>query len=191
MSIYLSLAKISPELLATVRANPDLLEHIFFGLGNEEAARAALPADFDRDRDVIGIDNFEEVIDQAAGSYQQFRRLDTWLAKAAQGTGEVLDCGFRYWGAFLLDPATVAQIAGGLPTAITAARAAAARRPDQVVERDQQRADDARYYGDREDDDLDDLDDEFGEGYDENLDDLNAFYKRAAREGKAVIGGAH
>jgi hypothetical protein len=189
MSISLSLAKISPELLAAVRADADLLEHIFFSIDNEAAAHAALPADFDRDRDVIGIDNFEEVIDQAAGSYQQFRQLDTWLAKAAQGTGEVLDCGFRYWGVFLLDPATVAQIAGGLPTAITEARAAAARRPDQVVEQDQQRADDARYYGDREDDEEDD--EEYDEEYDESLDDLNAFYKRAAREGKAVIGGAH
>ncbi|MET7393464.1 hypothetical protein ABZS66_08225 [Dactylosporangium sp. NPDC005572] len=141
MSVWLTLIKLDPALLP---ATPSFLESLFF---DSPASKGINP-----DEDVLGIDNFDDLVDLADPSSPH-----PWIARATRGTGTAqIDCGLRYWGAFVHDPAAVAQIAANLPNSIELALEAA---------------------------------EDFE--FDQDFDDVRAFYRRAAREGRAVVGGAH
>ncbi|MFB9182252.1 hypothetical protein ACFFX1_29290 [Dactylosporangium sucinum] len=141
MSVWLTLIKLDPALLP---ASPAFVTSLFFDRPPS--------AGIDPDEDVLGIDNFDELVDLADPAAPH-----PWIARATRGTGSAeVDCGLRYWGAFVHDPATVAEIAANLPNSVELALEA-----DDEVE------------------------------FEADFDDVRAFYRQAAREGKAIVGGAH
>lgn len=180
MSMWLTLAKVSPETLRAIQERPQLMDGMFFE-NDEDGQADPVPADFDPDADVLGTDYrtltmIAEGLAEHLGSPASFEEQDTWLSKAAHGLGDLLDYDFCYGPAFVLTPAQVAEIALGLAEeedAVQAAGGADAADPDDEADPDQEIIAQAAA-------DLDDEDDD---------EDLGVFYAAAAREGKGMVGG--
>jgi hypothetical protein len=160
MSMWLSLAKVNPELLADIKANPDLLDAIFFNDGDR-------PAGLDERSDVFGCDYrtlsaVAEGCAEAEGAGDDWRAHFVWLARA---TGEneadhMSGYEFAYGPAFAFDPADVQLVAEGMA------------REDWSPP-----ADDAREPAGEDEPEFDDF-----------L-DLVPFFTAAVTEGKAIVGG--
>jgi hypothetical protein len=110
MSMWLNLAKISPELMREIRERPELIEVLFF---DED-----LPG-FDSERDVYGYDYrlLNDIADGRAKAEGEtdWRTVYTWMAEATGESGAELEgYEFAYGPAFLLDPSRVARVAKGL-----------------------------------------------------------------------------
>src|SRR5262245_29327513 len=114
MSMWLNLAKITPDLLAQIRTDPQLLDAIFFSTqGLPE------PSGFDSERDVYGYDY--RIISDIAAARAAGDGVEDWqvafpaLAAAttdSEVVGEPLDSfEFTYGCAVVLTVTEVAQLA--------------------------------------------------------------------------------
>ncbi|MEV0394468.1 hypothetical protein [Polymorphospora rubra] len=109
MSMWLMLAKVSPELLATLRARPALTEELFDGPDEP-------PAGFDGNRDLFGTD-YRILREVAAAVWQEVpgsAEDRSWLFYAVHGSDDVLDVEIGYGQPSVLDAAEVARIAADL-----------------------------------------------------------------------------
>jgi hypothetical protein len=116
--MWLTLAKVSPELLAAIRVQPGLVEPLFFD-PEEDDPTAAPPDGFDPASDTFGYDYrtltmLAEAQAEESGDPAPFEDQDTWLCKAAHGTGTELPYEFCYGIGFVLEPADVVRVAEGL-----------------------------------------------------------------------------
>jgi len=165
--MWLTLAKVNPGLFAEIRANPDLLDAIFF----DEDDR---PAGLDERSDVFGCDyrTLSAVAEGCAEADEagvDWREHYAWLARA---TGEneadhLPGYDFTYGPAFAFAPTDVQRVAEGLA--------------EESWSLDEE---DARELSGNNSDEEDEDDPEF-----DDFIDLVPFFAAAAREGKAVVGG--
>ena len=165
--MWLSLAKVNPGLFAEIRANPDLLDAIFFDEGDR-------PDGLNERSDVFGCDYrtlsaVAEGCAEAEEAGTDWREHYAWLARA---TGEdeadhLPGYEFTYGPAFAFTAADVQRVAEGL------AEESWSLDEDDVREL-------AGTGGDEEDGDEPEFDDFI---------DLVPFFSAAAREGKAIVGG--
>jgi hypothetical protein len=191
MSMWLSLAKISPEVLAEIRERPDLLDALFF----EEAEE--LPEGVSRTSDMLGCDylTLSAVADAKAREefgVDDWREHLTWLVRATgEDEAEVLEgYEFTYGPAFVLTAPAVVEVAEGL----------AAEGWDftdldlafEELDEDELGSDDAPDGNgappEPNEQDEDEDEDEDDPEYDDFV-DLLPFFAAAAREGKAIVGG--
>lgn len=116
MSLWLTLAKIAPPVLAEARQSPALIDALFSG-GNDPAL---LPQGFRPGLDSHGED-FRALGDTAEGRAEveegesDWRSAYPWLARATgHGCEVVEEYEFGYGPAFVLTPDEVRQVAKGL-----------------------------------------------------------------------------
>lgn len=104
------MAKISPDLLAILRARPALTERLFDGPDD-----AAPLTGFDPDRDAFGSDYriLSAIAEAIQAEHPPFAEERSWLSYAVHGTDDTLDVELGYGPAFVLDPAEVARLAAG------------------------------------------------------------------------------
>jgi hypothetical protein len=126
MSMWYCLAKITPDSLAAMWTQPELVGGLFFD------DCPPVPGDFDKKADTQGDDwlMLSEVAEAYAavrGTPAEFCSQATWLSKAVNGAGgEELDFAFTYGSAWALTPDRVAEVAQGLKAETAALQAAAA-----------------------------------------------------------------
>jgi hypothetical protein len=122
MSMTYCLARITPELLATVRAQPELARTLLLDDG------PPLPS-FDRSGDTLSDDwrtlgEVAEAYAAARGRPGEFKSLGTWLYKAVDGAdGEQLGFSLTYGPVWALGPDRVVEVAQGLKAEAAAALA--------------------------------------------------------------------
>jgi hypothetical protein len=187
MSMWLSLAKISPEVLAEIRERPDLLDALFFEEDDP------LPEGVSRTADMLGCDylTLSAVADAKARDEfgaDDWREHLTWLVRATGEDGDSVLEGyeFGYGPAFVLTVPEVVEVAEGL----------AAEGWDftdldltfEELDEDELGSDDAPDGNGAAGEPDDDDDDEDDPEYDDFV-DLLPFFAAAAREGKAIVGG--
>jgi hypothetical protein len=125
MSMTYCLAKITPELLSTVRAQPELARTLLLDDG------PPLPS-FDRSGDTLSDDwrtlgEVTEAYAAARGRPGEFKSLGTWLYMAVDGAeGEQLGFSLTYGPAWALGPERVVDVAEGLQAEWAAAAAVTA-----------------------------------------------------------------
>ncbi|GAB3142991.1 hypothetical protein GCM10027290_18600 [Micromonospora sonneratiae] len=168
--MWLNLAKISPKLLAILRAQPALTGKLFYETDDTD------PLDgFDQDRDVLGVDYriLSAIAEAAEEANPGFTEERSWLSYAVQGTDDTLDVEFGYGPAYVLAPMEVERLAAGM-----------AEDSEGVVA-------EPGGTGTGEEPDADaDADAGAGAGAgEENEDDedIGSFYAAAAREGRAIV----
>ncbi|MFB6392761.1 hypothetical protein [Polymorphospora lycopeni] len=109
MSMWLMPAKVSPELLATLRAQPALAEGMFHDPDESLAG-------FDEDRDLFGTDY--RILSEVAGVVWEedpgSAEQRSWLFYAVHGSDDVLDVEIGYRQPSVLGTAEVARIAAEL-----------------------------------------------------------------------------
>ena len=167
--MWLNLAKVRPELLAAIRAEPALIERLFFEDGG--------PVDgVDPDRDVFGCDYLtlsavaaarargdstdEGGLDRFADMDEDWRESQPWLSRAVGDETQLIDAyEFTYGSAFYLDADDVVAVRDGL-------------------------VEEGWTF-----DDVGDDEPEKGEPEFDDFVDLLPFFEAAAREGKAIVGG--
>jgi hypothetical protein len=194
MSMWLNLAKVSPDLLAEIRERPDLLDTLFFDDGVDP------PAGFDLRADVFGCD-YRTLTAIAQGMAAQEAPGSDWrdtyvFLRRATGEEErdhLADYEFTYGPAFAI----------GVDDVLTVHRGLSAEGWDfDEDDEDADEDDDVLLsFDDDDDDDEDDEEEDDGED-DENdadadelapeyddVDELVPFFAAAAREGKAIVGG--
>ena len=180
MSMWLNLAKVSPDLLAEIQERPDLLDTLFFDEGVDP------PAGFDLRADVFGCD-YRTLTAIAQGMAAQEAPGSDWrdtyvFLRRATGEEErdhLADYEFTYGPAFAI----------GVDDVLTVHRGLSAEGWD--FDEDDDEDDDALLSFDEDDEDDEDVDED-GEDlapeYDD-VDELVPFFAAAAREGKAIVGG--
>jgi len=110
MSMWLSLARVSPESLATIRANPDLLDILFFEVDAKAAARLGVAPEHCCGVDFLSLSAAHEAMAEAMGEDAP----DDVLEADLDPTGE-LDFDAGYGPGFFLDPAaTKAALEGSM-----------------------------------------------------------------------------
>jgi hypothetical protein len=116
MSMWLNLAKVEPELLKAIRAQPKLLDALFFSTPSSETQLSG----FHPETDTFGYD-YRVLTAIAAGRAEDERQMThwtesyPWLAKATGSEGEIIEeYEFCYGPAFLIAPEDVPKVAGGL-----------------------------------------------------------------------------
>jgi hypothetical protein len=178
MSMWLNLAKVSPDLLAQIRARPDLLDNLFF---DEEADP---PAGVDLRVDLFGCD-YRTLTAIAEGMASQEAPGTDWretyvFLRRATGDDErdhLQGYEFTYGPAFALGTDDVLAVHRGLS--------------DEGWDFDGDDLDDDEDelvpFDEDEGDPDDDSDDDNPEY--EDFDELVPFFAAAAREGKAIVGG--
>jgi hypothetical protein len=182
MSMWLNLAKVSPELLTEIRAEPDLLDSIFFDEDD-------LPDGLSLQSDVFGCDyrTLSAIAEFTAEQVQpgvDWRERYIWLRRAT-GDNEadhLVGYEFTYGPAFTLAPTDVQRVAEGL---------ASEEWSYEDDDEDLEELDplDATDIDEDDDDDFDEGDDEDDDQEYEDFVDLVPFFAAAAREGKAIVGG--
>ena len=159
--MWLNLAKVSPELLARMRAQPGLFDTMFFEEDDE------LPDGFVPRTDVLGCDYL--TLAEVAKAMADIEAPGTdwgdhyvWLARAtgAEESDHLEEYDFGYGPAFFLSPGAVAEVLAGLT--------------------------DEGWLN--EDEDRDASEENEGDEFDD-MTDLVPFFAAATREGKAIVGG--
>jgi hypothetical protein len=170
MSMWLNLAKVSPDLLAEIRARPDLFDRLFFedesGLPDGVTARTDILG-----CDYLTINALAESLARESGVDPEWRTGLPWLARAVgdDPPHAIDEYEFCYGSGFYVEPGEVAAIRDGLisegwPT------------PDDLADDD----------ADEDDDAVEEAEDAYE--YDDFV-HLIPFFDAAAREGKAIVGG--
>jgi hypothetical protein len=183
MSMWLNLAKVSPALLTEIRADPALLDRLFFedeaGVPDGVTARADIfGCDY---RTLVAVAEAKAV--DAGADGDDWNDSQPWLARATgDDTGNLIEeYEFTYGPAYYFDADEVRAVHDGLV-------AEGWVFPDDMFDEYEEEPDLPPDGAVATTDEADDEDSEYE--YDDFV-DLVPFFAAAVREGKAIVGGVN